>query len=90
MADPPPRPGRGLRGVVLTAAVVAGLCGAVALVTVLCLHLFGVTGSQEVDTEPLPGAGGEPTSPDRPYDPFRPPAQPAVPPPLPPHPGTYR
>lgn len=89
MSDPP-HPGSSARRVVLATAVIAGLCGAVALVTVLCLHLFGATGSQEVDTKPPPVTGDRGAQ-DRPYDPFWPPAPPAMPPqPLPPHPGTYR
>ncbi|MEU2506539.1 hypothetical protein ABZ621_17770 [Streptomyces sp. NPDC007863] len=89
MSDPS-HPGGSARRVVLATAVIVGLCGAVALVTVLCLHLFGATGSQEADTKPPPVTGDQ-GSPERPYDPFWPPAPPAMPPqPLPPNPGTYR
>jgi hypothetical protein len=88
MPEPTSR-GTGPHRSIVTVAVIAGLCGVVALVTVLCLHLFGAIGSQEFDTDPLPGSD-EQTLPDRSYDPFWPAAPPMPQHPLPPHPGTYR
>lgn len=89
MTDPTDR-GTGPRRGIVTMVAIAGLCGVVALVTMLCLHFFGAIGSQEFDTKPLPGSD-EQTLSDQPHDPFWPPTPPMPQHPLPlPHPGAYR